>query len=112
MIGRWLFAFAATLVIETPIMFAVLGARVPPMRRVSAAVMASCLTHPILWFVAPSLFTSHGTYIVTCECLIVLVETVVLRAWAGPGTMRDCFAASALANGASYGAGVLFHALT
>lgn len=109
---RWLLAFVATQVIEVPIVYAVLPRDVPARRRIAAPLLASTLTHPILWFVARRFFSSYGAYVVTSELLIVLVEAVVLRLFAGPGTTRVSFAASALANGASYGAGVLFHALT
>lgn len=104
----WLFAFAATLAIETPIVVAVLPRPVPIWRRVCGAVAASTITHPVFWFVARRWFTSHDTYVTVSELVIVIVEAFVLWIVAGRPSPRRAFAASALANGASYLASVLW----
>ena len=95
--GAWFLAFVVTQVIEVPIwMRAFRG-------RPWIAFGASALTHPIVWFVLPNLAVRHTTYVVIAECYAVLVEAVWARQWG----LRRALLWSLLANGASFGIGML-----
>jgi hypothetical protein len=107
-VSAWATAFVATQVIEVPVVSWVLKGRAPGIRIAASAVLATAITHPILWFVLPPLFDDHFTMVATGEIAIVLVEAVVLWLATGIQDRRRCFAASALANGTSYLVGVLF----
>lgn len=103
---------ALTLVIEA----AVAAAIAPAYARTiwlcaAAAVLASCITHPILWAVHHDAYQVLGTGTTPAlETVIIAVETLVYRAIA---TTRWDEAAlfAAAANLASWGAGELIYAL-
>jgi hypothetical protein len=124
--STWPGAFALTLLLEVPVWVFALGPRAGSWRmRAAAGAAASTVTHPLLWLVAPlivsvsfacgdqldpnGLAACFGRWIHALEALIVLVEaalvTVVL-----PASLRRALLASLLANGASYGFGLLLRA--
>lgn len=95
--GAWFLAFVVTQVVEVPIWMRAFGGR--PW----IAFAASALTHPIVWFVLPQLGLSHWIYVGVAEGYAVIVEAV----WAGRFGVKRPLAWSVLANGLSFGIGML-----
>ncbi len=98
-VWAWLCAFAFTQLVEIPIY--TVGLRV----RVVAAFGASAITHPLLWFVLFRLVPLPYVWlIVVGETFAVLVEAayfgILFR-------RRQAFLWSLVANGASFGTGLL-----
>jgi hypothetical protein len=113
-------AAAATLAVEIPVVLLIarhLRLLVPPARVIGAAVLANALTHPALWYVphcwVPAAFRpeNYGLYLVIGEGAVLVVETLVY--WLVLARHRPwlAIAASALANAASYAAGVALWAV-
>lgn len=74
-------AFAVTLAVELFIvMFATARLPVSPARRLAAAVLPSCFTHPLAWRVIGN-FGAHDYAAGLClvEGIVILVEAVCLR---------------------------------
>ena len=113
---QYAIAAAVTLAVELPVVLLVARrARlmIGDAKVLGAAALANLLTHPALWYVPYSFFpavllpANYGLYLVVGEGLVLLVETAVYwlilvrhRPWLA-------LAMSALANAASYGAGLL-----
>lgn len=77
----------------------------------AAAIVGSCITHPILWAVyydAQAVIGPLTTPIL--EALIIAAETLAYRALATP-RWDEAAVLSLLANAASWGAGELIYAL-
>lgn len=109
---EWLAAFVFTQLVEVPIYLVALS-RARPRRRRSrdllVAFAASAITHPIVWFAFPRLF-SAGKYVCMLACaeaFAVVVEAIWLRAF----DVRRAIAWSIVANAASLGLGLLSRAL-
>jgi len=105
-------AWILTLAIEVPILVAlayalrwVLGRRV---RLALAGVLASGVTHPILWGIWEQVLLdwAYGEKVLLLEAGVVLVEAVVLAVPGGLGWWRG-LAASVLANTVSTAIGLL-----
>jgi hypothetical protein len=94
---RWLSAFVFTQVVEVPIWTRAFGGR----RWLAFA--ASALTHPVVWFVLPRLGLPYWAYVGVAEAYAVAVEAL----WAWRFGVRRAWAWSLLANGASFGLGML-----
>ena len=95
----WLIAFAFTQMVEVPIYSVGLRVGVLP------AFGASAITHPILWFVIfPYLPLSYFWLLVLGESFALLVEAAY---FAFAFRLRRALLWSALANGASFGTGML-----
>ena len=108
----WLAAFGCTLVVEviaaTPVL-APSGAHW--LRRAGVVILANFATHPIVWFVFPEAGNMDAARLVAAELFALFVETAAyLLVWPRVGVLR-AFAASAVANGASLGAGLVLRAL-
>jgi hypothetical protein len=105
-------AMALTLLIEPAVAAALARAFArPPLWCAAAAIVASTITHPILWAVygdARALFGALTTPLL--EAGVVVAETIVYRALATP-RWREAALLSLLANAASWGAGELIYAL-
>lgn len=135
MISAWFSAFVFTQALEIPIYLRALRGRadargrpLPPESlrwRLGFAFLASMATHPYVWFVIPSLFTSrlwqaavaaqpgllpwrHTLFFITAEAFAVLAEALLLRALRVPRPLLWAL----LANATSAGLGVLLRALT
>ncbi len=106
-------AMGLTLLIES----AVAAALAFPLARkpllcAGAAILASCITHPILWAIYHDAHQVFGTLTTpTLEAVIIAVETLSYRAIATP-RWSEAALFSLIANGASWGAGELIYALT
>ena len=105
-----------TLVIEAPIVLALLVRRCGWVRSILVAVLASSITHPLLWFEWPhaiSLRQHYWWYVATGETLVFLIEAGVFLLIALPklGSLRNrieiASGVSLLANLASWGTGTL-----
>ncbi len=98
-LGQWFIAFVFTQCIEVP-----LSVRVT--NRWSVSVLASCITHPVVWFAFPALWPvrwSYGSMIVACEVFAVLTEAV----WFRINGVRRALWLSFVVNGASAIGGLL-----
>jgi len=115
----WLKAFALTLAIEVPICCALLGvgwgadARALPRRlgrALLAGVLASALTHPVLWLsfaLVPWMFENYWLAVGLWEVGIAVVEAAVLWAVARPGWPAMAVVTSSVMNGTSFGVGLI-----
>jgi hypothetical protein len=104
---RWALAFAFTEIVEVPIYQRILGAGL------AEAFGASALTHPALYFVFVPLARgrlSYVQYAILGEALVVLIEAAYFALLFRRGVARS-LVASLIANGASYGLGLLAHRL-
>lgn len=121
----WLYAFALTQAVETPLYTLALGrlgqrpawarrptaaARPWPLPvRVGLGFLASLLTHPVVWFVWPWLVDPGAHYLAFCltaECFAVLVEAALLAL----GGLRRALWIALAVNAASVGVGLLSRA--
>lgn len=101
---EWLVAFGLTQAVEAPIYARVLA----PPRRALRALLPSALTHPAIWFaIAPRWTGSYLAMVVVAETFAVAVETLALVALRA----RRPLAWSAVANAASFAAGMLAYGL-
>ena len=104
---------ALTLVVEVPVVALLLRGRVPPGRSVLAAVLASAVTNPLLWYAWPLVISPHryALYAATGEALVVLIETAILYGVATRPRGFLAFWVSLASNAASFSIGMLVHAL-
>jgi hypothetical protein len=134
-ISAWFSAFVFTQALEMPIYLRAMRGRVdargqplPPESlrwRLGFAFLASMATHPYVWFVIPSLFSSrpwqiavarwpgllpwrHTLFFITAESFAVLAEALLLRALRVPRPLLWAL----VANAASAGLGMLMRAWT
>ena len=111
LLTKWLVALLLTLVIETPI-YAFMGRRYARVSRcVAGGVAGTLMTHPLLWFAWRHAIDHYLLRTVTGEALVCMAEGVVLWAVARPIDFKKALAVSLVANGTSYGIGVLLHIL-
>ncbi len=109
----WIKAFLLTLAIEIPFFVwiarsnATVRVKVPVWRLALAAGAGTLITHPLLWFVWSRLIVDYTTNIITGELLIAIIETFTFYFIAKPIKLKLALAASFVANGASYGIGLL-----
>ncbi|MCC6159250.1 MAG: hypothetical protein IT350_14465 [Deltaproteobacteria bacterium] len=106
-LSHWLSLYLKTLAIEIPIYALLSRPIVAPSRAILAAVLCSTITHPILIYGWPRLMPDYQTYIVSGEILVAIVESTIFYIVARPISWSRAIAASFMANGASFGIGVL-----
>jgi hypothetical protein len=108
-------AAALTLAVELPVvLYIARRARllISDGRLLLAATAANLATHPALWYLPWALFpetlapANYGLYLVVAETAVLLVETLVYWRVLVPHRPWLAVAMSALANGASYAAGL------
>lgn len=100
---RWAVAFSFTQMVEVPLYL-----RVTASFRV--AFLASCFTHPIVWFVIPRLVPmewNYWTMVAVCEAFAVLAEAAWLQWNRVPRALLWAF----VVNGVSASAGLLLREL-
>ncbi len=100
-----------TLAIEIPLFVWLTRGVVKPWRAAIAGGLCSCLTHPMLWFVWRRVITDYFTYVVTGELIVAVVESLVFFAIARPVRLLRAIGAAFVANGASYGIGLVLGAI-
>lgn len=118
-VAAWARAFLLTVLVETPIAVALLREADPRLaRRVPAVLLANLATHPSVWFVFPALGLGDAASTLISEVFAVLVEAALYAVVFADGwRTRErspalaCAGVSALANGASYAAGLAWYAL-
>lgn len=106
-------AMGLTLAIESATAAALgpLLARSPP-HAAAAAIVGSCVTHPILWAIFFQAMTIFGAFTTpVLELVVIAAETFAYRALATP-RWDEAALLSVLVNAASWGAGELIYALT
>ncbi|WP_374511010.1 hypothetical protein [Niveibacterium sp.] len=92
-------ALGVTLLIEAPIVLAATArARRGPAWRIAAALLPSCLTHPLAWHAIGN-FGAHDypTGVLLIEALVIAAEAPMLH-WLAGIPWRAAFALSLLAN--------------
>ena len=109
----WAKAFLLTVAVEIPVASVVLRQDERSLaRRAGLVFFASLATHPAVWFIFPRLDLTYLRMIAAAETWAVVVEAVFYGfAFRGVEPWR-AFVASLLANGASFGVGLLLRALT
>lgn len=110
---EWAKAFLLTVLVEIPIAAFVLRRDERSLGRLAAIIFfASLATHPAVWFICPRLPLSYSTMVAVAEAWAVVIESIfywiVLR---GIDPLRAA-GVSLLANGASFGVGLVLRALT
>lgn len=100
-VSRWAAAFLVTQLVEGPIYAWVLRERFPKVpARVAAALGASAITHPMVWFVIPyAVSRPYLLYLAVAETFAVVVEAIYLQALGA----KHPFAWSLCANASSVG---------
>ncbi|MCP4678191.1 MAG: hypothetical protein GY854_22300 [Deltaproteobacteria bacterium] len=106
-VTHWETAFFLTLTIEVPIYMYMTKGRVPLWRSALAGVACSAITHPLLWFAWRHVVHDYMDYVISGEILVAIIESGVFFAIARPVRPLHAVAASCVANGASYGTGLL-----
>jgi hypothetical protein len=103
----WSRAFALTLVVEAGVAVPLLGAGASRARRMGAACAGQLLTHPSVWFVLPALGLTRFAYLSVAESWAIVGEMVLYRLIFTDLPWLRALGISALANGASFAAGLL-----
>ena len=101
---RWFTAWVLTLALETPVVVRLLRGHASTRQAAELSVLATTLTHPLLWFAWRPLIDDYTTYVVSGEALVFVAEAVVYRQVT---TWRRALLVSAVANAASWGLGWL-----
>jgi hypothetical protein len=101
--GRYLVALAVTLVLEVPIVAACFPGR--RLRMAWTCALATTSTHLFMHFVMPRWLAGPQQVIVAGEVLALVAEAAVYAV--AVRELGRALVASALANAASYGAGLL-----
>ena len=108
-ISHWPTSFLLTLAVEVPLFVVLTRGTVPVWRAAGAGALGSCLTHPLLWFVWRQVVSDYLRYAISGEVLVVVTESLTFFALARPLRLSQAVAVSCIANGASWGAGLLIY---
>ena len=109
----WIKAFVFTLVVEIPLFVTVArfgrtaDKTIPIWRLIIAGAAGTFFTHPLLWFMWPLVVANYTAYIVSGELIVATVESFTFFAIARPIKLSRAIAASFVANGVSFGLGVV-----
>ena len=108
-VARWFTAFLFTVAVEVPIATTFLRGKepFPVWRRFVLALAAQCASHPAVWVVYPELPIPYWTMIVIAETWAFGSETVLYAALGRGVSWRRAAGVSLVANGLSYGIGLL-----
>jgi hypothetical protein len=104
----WLRAFSLTLAIEALVAAPLLRRAEPRIgRRLAAVVLVNLATHPLVWFLFPGLAARHAIRLLLSEAWAFGAEAAgYLVVWPALG-VRRAVVVSLLANGVSFGAGLV-----
>lgn len=109
-LGAWLSAFLFTQAVEVPI-YARMMETGPLPQRLRRAFVLSLVTHPVVWFVFPTLLPqSYVAMVLAAEVFAISVEAAILTRWM-PQKAFYCIGLSLVANGCSAGFGMLCRAV-
>jgi hypothetical protein len=107
---EWARAYLATLVIEVPIVAGWLRGRVAVLDAVAVAILASTLTHPLLWYAWPT-FEPYWLRLGAGEALVWTAEALLYTLWlrraGAPDAARTGVFVACLANASSMITGLL-----
>ena len=113
LVTLWFRAFLVTVLVETPIAAALLKPAEPRLyRRAVLVLFANMASHPAVWFIFPELGLSYAPTLVLAEAWAVLSEALLYRLVFEKTGAVEALGISALANGASFGIGLLVRAAT
>jgi hypothetical protein len=113
LVHAWLRAFLATLILETPVVvWLTRDSPMPTWRRTAIALFANLATHPIVWFVIPPTGLTGMFGLVVAETWAVVIEWWVYFVAFPKMTLGRALGISALANGFSFGVGLVLFQLT
>jgi hypothetical protein len=113
LVVAWLKAFLLTVVVETPIAAALFRPAEPRLfRRIALTLFANLASHPAVWFIFPALGLPYFPALVLAEVWAVVVEALFYRLVFEKSDAVEALGISALANGASFGIGLLVRAAT
>ncbi|WP_438008452.1 hypothetical protein WME89_06930 [Sorangium sp. So ce321] len=113
LVVAWSRAFAVTLLVELAVATPLLGPAEPSRwRRAALVAVANVASHPAVWFIFPALALGATTRLALSELWAVLLELGVYRLALRDLPALRAVAASALANGASLGLGLLLRSAT
>ena len=101
LLRAWLIAFIVTVTSELVVAVPLLAPGGSRPRRLAAVCLAQMATHPSVWFIWPLLGLPRPLFLVLAEGFAVLAEALIYRFSFPRLVWSRCFAASALANGAS-----------
>lgn len=109
----WLKAFLFTSAVEIPIAAALFRKAEPRLaRRLGFAFFANLISHPAVWLIFPVLGLRYGTTILVSELWAFGIEAVFYMLAFEKSDRFHAAGVAALANGASYGLGLLVRAWT
>jgi len=104
----WLRFFAFTTIIEALVAFPMLrSVDASPGRRAGAILIANLTTHPLVFFFFARVIHDRTLMTIGAESWAVLAETGVYALVFSKLTWPRAFSVSALANGSSYGIGII-----
>lgn len=101
-VAEWARAWALTLALELPVVAYLLRGTASPGRRAALGLLASGITHPLLWFAWHPHVRPWGLAVVTGEAWVVVAEMALYRTVADP---RTAWRTSLVANAVSLGVG-------
>jgi hypothetical protein len=110
----WFKAFLFTAALEVPFVvwaYRRAAPRMPTPRRAVVAFFAQLASHPLVWFVIPTVTTSYRNTVLVAESWAVLSETALYAAILGGGTGR-AFGVALVANMGSFALGLLLRETT
>ena len=113
LITLWLKAFLLTVLVETPLAVTLLRPAEPRLgRRIALVLFANVASHPAVWFIFPGLGLPYIPMLILAEAWAVLSEALFYRLVFEKTGAVEALGISALANGASFGIGLLVQAAT
>lgn len=111
-VAAWFKAFLITVAVELLVAWPLLRREEPSGgRRAGLIVFAQLASHPAVWFIFPELRIQWASVILLAETWAVLSETAFYALAFRELSPRRAFGVAALANGASYGLGLLLRQL-
>ncbi len=111
-VAAWVMAFALTATSEMAVVGG-LGRRLEPRlaRRLALSVYANLATHPVVWFVVPTLISHWGKATLVAELWAWLAEAAFYRLTFSAAHWRAALGLSLAANLFSFGLGLALWAL-
>lgn len=112
LLAPWLRAFAWTVIVESVIAVTLLRPACPSrLRGAGVVLIANFVSHPLLWFVLARLSFPFGPRTLWLEAWAWLAEAIVYRVSLSRISLARAAAISAVANGLSWGLGVVVREL-
>jgi len=107
----WARAFGVTLIVEVAIATPLLGAAASRPRRLALAAFAQLVSHPILWFVLPTLIAPRPSFLIAAELWAWLSEAAFYAVALPALARRRALGVALAANAGSLTAGLFLRAL-